>query len=186
MLSCIWCRSQCPRGLSRRSAAARLLESWVRIPPGAWTFVCCECCVLSGRGLCDELITCPEESFRLWCVVCNLETSWKRSHTQSVVVEHNRRCINGCISYTPLIVTAKHDCWMSSDRLQCSGELKKCIWFMCAIMACVRVLVASYMIRLSSTYRVYSSTFFVSRTCFMCISSNCCSNFNLWRRNYFF
>jgi hypothetical protein len=20
-------------------------------------FVCCECCVLSGRGLCDELIT---------------------------------------------------------------------------------------------------------------------------------
>jgi len=25
-------------------------------------FVCCECCVLSGRGLCDELITRPEES----------------------------------------------------------------------------------------------------------------------------
>jgi hypothetical protein len=24
-------------------------------------FVCCECCVLSGRGLCDELITRPEE-----------------------------------------------------------------------------------------------------------------------------
>ena len=22
--------------------------------------VCCECCVLSGRGLCDELITIPE------------------------------------------------------------------------------------------------------------------------------
>ena len=32
-------------------------------------FVCCECCVLSGRGLCDELITLPEESYRLWCVV---------------------------------------------------------------------------------------------------------------------
>jgi len=31
--------------------------------------VCCECCVLSGRGLCDELITRPEESYRLWCVV---------------------------------------------------------------------------------------------------------------------
>jgi len=41
--------------------------------------VCCECCVLSGRGLCDELITRPEESYRLCCVaVCNLETSWKR------------------------------------------------------------------------------------------------------------
>jgi len=32
-------------------------------------FVCCECCVLSGRGLCDGLITRPEESYRLWCVV---------------------------------------------------------------------------------------------------------------------
>jgi len=30
--------------------------------------------VLSGRGLCDELITRPEESYRLWCVVCDLET----------------------------------------------------------------------------------------------------------------
>ena len=31
--------------------------------------------VLSGRGLCDELITRPEESYRLSCVVCDLETS---------------------------------------------------------------------------------------------------------------
>jgi len=37
-------------------------------------FVCCQCCVLSGRGLCDELISRPEEYYRLWCaVVCNLE-----------------------------------------------------------------------------------------------------------------
>jgi hypothetical protein len=28
-------------------------------------FVCCECCVLPVRGLCDELITRPEESYRL-------------------------------------------------------------------------------------------------------------------------
>ena len=56
--------------------AAHLLRSWVRIPLGAWIFVCCECRVLSGRGLCDELITRPEESYRLWCVVvCDLETS---------------------------------------------------------------------------------------------------------------
>jgi len=42
-------------------------------------FVCCECCVLSGRGLCDELITRPEDSYRLWCVVvCDLETSRMR------------------------------------------------------------------------------------------------------------
>ena len=32
--------------------------------------------MLSGRGLCDELITRPEESYRLWLVVmCDLETS---------------------------------------------------------------------------------------------------------------
>jgi len=32
--------------------------------------------VLSGRGLCDELITPPEESYRLCCVVvCDLDTS---------------------------------------------------------------------------------------------------------------
>jgi len=42
-------------------------------------FVCCECCVLSGRGLCDKLITHPEESYQLWCVVvCDLETSRMR------------------------------------------------------------------------------------------------------------
>ena len=36
--------------------------------------VCRECCVLSGRGLCDGLITRPEESYRLWRVVCDLGT----------------------------------------------------------------------------------------------------------------
>ena len=42
-------------------------------------FVCCECCALSGRGLCDELITRPKDSYRLWrVVVCDLETSWMR------------------------------------------------------------------------------------------------------------
>jgi hypothetical protein len=35
--------------------------------------------VLSGRGLCDELITHPEKSYRLRCVVvCDLETSRMR------------------------------------------------------------------------------------------------------------
>jgi len=42
----------------------------------AWIFVSCECCVLSGRGISDELIIRPEESCRLWCVVvCDLKTS---------------------------------------------------------------------------------------------------------------
>jgi hypothetical protein len=64
--------------LRRRSAAARLLRSWVRIPQGGMD-VCCKCCVLSIRGLCDELTTHPEESYRLWyVVVCDLETSRMR------------------------------------------------------------------------------------------------------------
>jgi len=45
-------------------------------PAGARTPVSYECCALSGRGLCDELINGLEESYRLWCVVvCDLETS---------------------------------------------------------------------------------------------------------------
>jgi len=41
-------------------------------------FVCSECCVLSVRGLCDGLITRPEESYRLWrVVVCDQETAEK-------------------------------------------------------------------------------------------------------------
>ena len=34
---------------------------------GHGCFVSCECCVLSGRGLCDEMITRPEEPDRAWC-----------------------------------------------------------------------------------------------------------------------
>jgi len=35
--------------------------------------------VLSGRGLCDGLITRPEKSYRLWrVVVCDQETSRMR------------------------------------------------------------------------------------------------------------
>ena len=37
--------------------------------PAGGMDVCCECCVLSGRGLCDGPIPCPEESYRLWCVI---------------------------------------------------------------------------------------------------------------------
>jgi hypothetical protein len=54
-------------GLKRGSAAARFLGLRVRIPPGNGCLGC-ECCVMSGRGLCDVVITRPEESFRMWCV----------------------------------------------------------------------------------------------------------------------
>ena len=35
-------------------------------PSGAWMSVSCECCVLSGRGICVSLITRPDEM--VWCV----------------------------------------------------------------------------------------------------------------------
>ena len=63
------CRSRWPRSLRRGSATARLLGLRVRIPPGAWMYVSCECCVLPGRGVCVGLITRPEESYRVWCVL---------------------------------------------------------------------------------------------------------------------
>jgi len=63
-------------------------------------FVCCEFCVLWGRGLCDELITRLEESYRLWCVVvCDLENlkneevmtrvGSQRHEEKKVSVKHN-------------------------------------------------------------------------------------------------
>jgi len=73
----LMCRSLWPYGLRSRSAAARLLGFWVRIQPGAWMFVCCDCRVLSSRSPCDGLIIRPEESYQLWCVLeCDLETLW--------------------------------------------------------------------------------------------------------------
>jgi hypothetical protein len=70
LLTNLWAihRSQWPRGLRRVSTAARLLGLWVRIPPRAWISVSCECCVMSGRGLCVGLVPRPEESYRVCCV----------------------------------------------------------------------------------------------------------------------
>jgi len=39
-------------------------------PAGAWMFVCCECCALSG-GLCVGLITRPEDSHRYGVSECD-------------------------------------------------------------------------------------------------------------------
>jgi hypothetical protein len=70
---CLYCRtlfrrSRWPRGLRRGSAAAGRLGLRVRIPSGAWMSVCCDCFVLSGRGLCDGPIAHSEEFYRVWCV----------------------------------------------------------------------------------------------------------------------
>ena len=61
-------RTQWSRGLRRKSAAFRLLGLRVRILPRAWMFVSCECCVLSGRGICDGPIPRPESPNDCVCV----------------------------------------------------------------------------------------------------------------------
>ena len=62
------CLSQSLRSLRRGSTAVRLLVLGVWILLGAYTFVCVECCVLSGRGSCDGSISLPEQSYRVWFV----------------------------------------------------------------------------------------------------------------------
>ena len=55
-------------------------------------FVCCDCCVLSGRGLCDELITRSEEFYRLWCVVvCDIENLVKNEEAMAHIELHRHR-----------------------------------------------------------------------------------------------
>jgi len=104
------CRSHWPSCLRRGSAAARLLRLSVRIPPGAWMFVSCECCVLSGRGLCDELITRPEESYRLWCfVVCDLEASWMRRPWPALgrSATGKEKCVSFVISFKDWLAASR-------------------------------------------------------------------------------
>jgi hypothetical protein len=82
--------------LRSKSAAARLLRSWVRIPPGAWRIVCCEYCVLSDRGPYDELIIRPEESYRLWCVVvCDLENLKNKVAMTRIGSQRHRKNLYG-------------------------------------------------------------------------------------------
>ena len=67
--------SQWPRGLRHRFCGRSPAEIVGSNPTGD-TDACCDCCVLSRRGLCDEMITRPEESYRVRCFVeCDLETS---------------------------------------------------------------------------------------------------------------
>ena len=63
-----WGRSLYPHGLMRGSAAPRLLGLRLESPQRHGYLSFFECCFLSGRGLCVDLITHPEESYRVWCV----------------------------------------------------------------------------------------------------------------------
>jgi hypothetical protein len=79
-------RSQCPCGLRRRSSAARRLGLLFRISPGEQLSVCSEWYELSGRRNCDELITRPEESYRVRCIVM-----WSRNLVNEEVAPNTNK-----------------------------------------------------------------------------------------------
>jgi len=106
-----YCRFQGPRGLRRRSAVARLLKLWVRIPPEAWMSVCCECCLLrradcSSRGVLPTLVRCcvqfrnfvSEEDLAHW----GLSRQKQTSHFSNLVLS---RCV-----FIPNVVEPKCTC----------------------------------------------------------------------------
>ena len=52
----------------QKCAAARIMKKRARMPPTAWMFVSCVCCV--GKDLCDGLITSSEKSYRVCVCAC--------------------------------------------------------------------------------------------------------------------
>jgi len=53
---------------SKAWVSGRSLAGIAGSNPSRDTYVSCECCVLSGRGLCDGPIHRPEELYWMWCV----------------------------------------------------------------------------------------------------------------------
>jgi hypothetical protein len=117
--------AMCESALRRRSAAASLLRSWVRIPRGhgCLSVVSVVCCQVGG--LCNVLITHPEESYRLWCVVvCDLQTSRLRRPWHALgrsATKKKSLCIYSTIPRGTLVgkqwtVHLKNRLWITKDR----------------------------------------------------------------------
>jgi hypothetical protein len=107
-------RSQWPRCLGRRSTAARLLRSWVRILPGTWMFACCVC-VLSGAGLYGELITrprgvLPTVAHRMW----SRNLVWRGGHNPRLATVPEKVINNDNLSF---FVFIKHISWCMVQRM---------------------------------------------------------------------
>ena len=90
----------------------------------AWLF-CCECCMLSGRGICDELITRTEESYRLWCIIeCDLETSRMRRHWPALgPAPRGNKCVRWWFGWTETHSALVCLCLTGYMPLHCSNLL---------------------------------------------------------------
>jgi hypothetical protein len=64
-----------------------LVGLWVRISPGAWMCVSCECCMMSGRGLRYEPIPSPEDcGVSKWILLGKpqLEETWAHEDSWTI------------------------------------------------------------------------------------------------------
>jgi hypothetical protein len=75
-------------------------------------FVCCECCVFSGRRLCDGLIIDQRSPYRLWCVgVCDLETKWMRKPWTTGGLSRQKKKKIVCVCVCLLNLNILHLSW---------------------------------------------------------------------------
>jgi hypothetical protein len=131
-------RSQCLRRLTRGSAAAGLLGLRVRIPPGAWISAFCECCVFSGRGLCDAWPLVQSAPTKCGVSECDRSIQWggglsplglsnhdeKRQkvyiHIKQLNVSTDMRSFWGCTLYKAVVsfykLNVHHPSWRLSTR----------------------------------------------------------------------
>jgi hypothetical protein len=101
--------TEVPTPVGARSKAwvcGRLLAVSVGSNPTAGMNVCRECCVLSGRGLCVGLITCPEDSrvWRVWVWSSSLDNE---TLARWGLLNHGKRnnwSLFPCVASTLLII----------------------------------------------------------------------------------
>ena len=77
--------------------------------------------MLSGRGICDELITRPEESYRLCCVVvCDQETSRMGA---AYIYDISRLMVNTMTMMTRYSRISRHHITVPARLETCTGDV---------------------------------------------------------------
>ena len=152
----------------------------------AWTILFCTCLFNFCRRFCEKIflaIGCINSHY-LFSLVLMEESTFYRCDTWMLPF-FSMGWFQRKLIFVSVVVAWQY---MSVSRFVCLRAIVKskkfihmlfsygglsfmsaCIWFMCLMMACGWVLVVSYMIRVSSTYRVYSSTFFILRSFYVYI-----------------
>jgi hypothetical protein len=86
--------------------------------------------VLSGRGICDGLITRPEESYGLWCVVaCDLGTSrMRRLKLARVVNARQKKKILDARVISPGLLTVSRNRLLNFATKRCGRRIWHLFW----------------------------------------------------------